>query len=52
MNRMISSVSIPAKLQDILDMFEMTPDRNDRYQLLIEYAEKYKPVSSCFDSKP
>ena len=49
---MISSVSIPAKLQDILDMFEMTPDRNDRYQLLIEYAEKFKPVSSSIVSKP
>lgn len=47
-----SSVSIPEKLQDILEVFEYTEDRNERYQLLIDYADRFKPVSEKIAPKP
>lgn len=49
---MRSTVSIPEKLQDIIDVFEFTPDRNDRYQLLIDYADRFKPVQESIAKRP
>lgn len=49
---MTVSSSIPEKLQDILDVFEMNPDRSNRYQLLIDFAEKFKPVSEKVVPRP
>ncbi len=49
---MNSSRSIPEKLQKILEVFEFTPDRNDRYQLLIDFADRFKPVKEAIASRP
>lgn len=49
---MSPSASIPEKLQDILEIFEITPDRNDRYQLLIDFADRFKPVKENIASRP
>ena len=48
----MSSSSIPEKLQDIIEVFEFTPDRNDRYQLLIDYADKFRPVQEHIATRP
>ena len=48
----MNSPSIPEKLQDIIEMFDLTLDRNDRYQLLIDYADKFKPVQEQIATRP
>ena len=47
-----SSTTIPEKLQEIIEVFEFTEDRNDRYQLLIDFADKFKPVKEEIAKRP
>ena len=48
----MSSVSIPEKLQEIIEVFEFTPERTERYQLLIDFADKFRPVKEEIASRP
>ncbi len=48
----MSSVTIPEKLQEIIEVLEFTSDRNERYQLLIDFADRFKPVKEEIASKP
>ncbi|MGD8781158.1 MAG: SufE family protein [Ignavibacteria bacterium] len=42
----------PKKLQNIVDELSFFTDQNDRISLLIDYAEKYKPVPEEIAVKP
>lgn len=44
--------SIPEKLQEIIEVFDFTPDRNERYQLLIDFADRFKPVKESIAARP
>ena len=45
-------ILVPPGLQDILDSLAMFPDRADRIQLLIGFAEKFSPVPPCIATRP
>jgi len=42
----------PPKLQEIVDTISMFKDQNDRINVLIDYAEKYKELSESIVSRP
>lgn len=49
---MVIDIPIPEKLDEILEMFEMTPDRSERSEMLIYWAEKFKDVPERVASRP
>ncbi len=42
----------PSKLQNIVDELSFFTDQNDKISLLIDYAEKYKPVPEVIATRP
>ena len=42
----------PPQLQEIVDTISMFKDQNDRINVLIDYAEKYKELSESIVSRP
>jgi cysteine desulfuration protein SufE len=45
-------VAIPAKLQQVLDTFEMFPDTADRTNMLLSYADQFRDVPPGIASRP
>ncbi len=43
---------LPPKLQAIMDLLEMFPDRNDRIQALLAMADRYRPVPESVATRP
>lgn len=43
---------IPQKLQAVLDTFEMFPDRSDRTNLLLSYADQFREVPADVARRP
>ncbi len=44
--------SYPEKLQDFIDTISLLPDENERINILIDYAEKFKEVLPDIAEKP
>lgn len=42
----------PSKLQQVLDTFAMFPDEPDRVNLLLSYADQFKPVPADVARRP
>jgi cysteine desulfuration protein SufE len=45
-------VTTPAKLQQVLDAFEMFPDTTDRTNMLLSYADQFREVPPEIASRP
>ena len=45
-------MSYPKKLQETLDFFKTLEDQNDRVNVLLDFAEKFKEVPSSIAAKP
>jgi sulfur transfer protein SufE len=45
-------MSVPSKLQQILDTFALFPDQADRTNLLLSFADKFTPVPPEVASRP
>ena len=45
-------MSYPKKLQETLDFFKTLEDQNDRVNVLLDFAEKFKEVPSSIAVKP
>ena len=43
---------VPARLQAVLDTFEMFPDPGDRTNLLLSYADQFKDVPPSVATRP
>jgi len=48
----MTSQKIPDKLSDLLATLELVPDRNDRIDLLIDVAERFRPVPESVATPP
>jgi sulfur transfer protein SufE len=42
----------PQKLKRLLQLFEAIPDRADRIQMLIDTADRFRPVPASIASRP
>ena len=42
----------PAKLQQVLDTFDMFPDQSDRTNMLLSYADQFKEVPPEIATRP
>ena len=45
-------MTTPAKLQQVLDAFEMFPDTTDRTNMLLSYADQFREVPPEIASRP
>jgi cysteine desulfuration protein SufE len=45
-------VSAPAKLQQILETFDMFPDQSDRTNMLLSYADQFREVPPDVATRP
>jgi cysteine desulfuration protein SufE len=43
---------IPAKLQQVLEMFDMFPDMADRTAMLLSYADQFREVPAAIAARP
>ena len=43
---------LPAKLQQVLDTFDMFPDQSDRTNMLLSYADQFKEVPPQVATRP
>ncbi|MCB1037461.1 MAG: SufE family protein [Acidobacteria bacterium] len=43
---------VPTKLQEILDTLALFPDRSDRIEALISFAERFEPVPEKIATRP
>ncbi len=44
--------TLPPKLQDVLDTFDMFPDRADRTNMLLSYADQFREVPPEVATRP
>jgi cysteine desulfuration protein SufE len=45
-------VSVPSKLQAVLETFDMFPDQSDRTNLLLSYADQFREVPPTVATRP
>jgi cysteine desulfuration protein SufE len=45
-------MSLPPKLEQVLDTFDMFPDQADRTSMLLSYADQFKEVPASIASRP
>ena len=47
-----ADLNLPPKLNEILETLDLFPDRADRIQALISFAERFEPVPESIAPKP
>jgi cysteine desulfuration protein SufE len=45
-------MSLPPKLEQVLDTFDMFPDQADRTSMLLSYADQFREVPASIASRP
>jgi cysteine desulfuration protein SufE len=45
-------MSLPPKLQTIIDELTATTDRDERFEMLIEYSDQFEPVPASVATRP
>lgn len=48
----MSDAALPAKLQDLIETFEMLSDRSDRTSMLLSYADRFREVPPEVAERP